>query len=530
MTSSASSSASSGRLAKAMRTGREHLRASELEPIVVGALWAAMIAVPLFRSTYLPLIDWSNHLALIEMFRRELLGEDLPCVQLGTIPGPYVLYYVLTAFVSTVLGSTLMGAKLVLGAAIWALYPIGRYLGRVVRANPSLAVFAPLAAYGYGFGYGFVTFVFSLPVLLAAIARLLDGAKASSVGRRRYAITAAVYATLVCSHGLSFLTFVSLAGLFAVVAAVRARSARPLIRVGLDLVPAMVLALGILAGRDRSKSAGFRWPERFFSWRELERLAWEWKYDLFDRGSESGRWLMSYLLVIFVVIAAVAIYQRLTERGRGTGDVAEGVGALAFVPGLYLFGLAMFGPETLFFPMEVWRAFNRFATTGVSLLFLVLPLRLGRWGRPVLLASALLAEGHYAWELDRHMHAFDEEVRGYDEVRALVGAPSSVVGYSEWHALPVRARHEAMTGLYFYHMLDGAEYCAFTFTIDLYPIVRTPECRVQRQGFPPNLAGPPETLHEVIVVRGQGMERKMDTADAYRKVGSASGWTVYRQK
>lgn len=504
---------------------------------VTGLALGIMTAIPIFRSDYLPLIDWSNHLALITLFGRKLAGDELPCMTWGMLPGPYFLFYLLSVVGSVIMGGTLWGTKLVLWMSVAALYPASIYFTRVVGRDPALAVVAPFAAFGYGFGYGFASFIFSLPIFVWALARVQLCLARDPVTGVFLAITAAINAVLLISHGLTFLMFVVLAGWIALVSTLTLRRWAPLLRISTTLAPALLFAGAMIAYprlAEGRRDVG-RIPDRLFEFRPLERLAHEWRGDLLFRWNVDATTVTQGLMLLSMIVLVLGLIDIVrarikTSKTSTTPERPQLPAGLVALPGLTLVVLGFFGPETIMFPLVVWRATNRFASVGALLLFLALPARLGPLTRAFLIVVGLSLQGSYQLLLDRSFNEFHSSIRSYDEVRRLVGGPRSVVGYSEWSALPVQGRHQAMTGLYFYHMLDGADFCPFMFDIGLYPIHRSPSCTIDRRPFDYALAPPIERSPEVIVVRGPHQVARMDRSPDYQEVGRHDGWVVYRRE
>lgn len=469
----------------------------------------------IFEPRYLPWIDWPNHLALIELFARRITGERHPCLQWGALPGPYFSFYAVSALLGGLLGSTLAGAKLALTGAFAALVPSAVRFCRAAGTSPVLAAVAPLAGFGYALGYGFVSFCFSLPILVLALALMVEHlSRARLSGEDRWLALGAAPLLLV-THGASFLAFGLVFGFGALARAAWSRSLRPVLDAALVLLPAAVAALAMLVLAGGGGGGGL--PDELFSFRPLaERLA-EWRGDLLDRGSQRSLHVMRGLLVVSIVLLVPGVLQSRSRR----------LSPWAVLPGLLLGLLHVFGPETIWFPMEVWKISTRFGTVAALLLFLSLPVRrLGAIGGSLALVVLLALSGLQYAAAHEAFARFDRGARVYDRVRAATPDGSAVLGWVDWRALPPGSQHPAMTHLFMYHVLDGVGFSPRVFDSRFLPVRIDPSCPVERYGL--YRGAPPERLPEIAVGFGDSVEIALSRN--YDRVAEIEGFVVFRKK
>ncbi len=493
------------------------------DPIVSLGILVALLtqAYVLFAGYYLPYIDWANHLGLLSIFAHGHKTGALEFMQRSFGPSPYLLFYatagLLAQFMSVV---TAAKFSLVLAGGLSVVF--GAQLASACDRSPRLALLAPLALYGISLGYGFASFVFATPWALFALARAEHLLLAPSTRNRLLCALALVL--LFLSHGL-FCFAISVAILVRVLAHTGSlRAAKPAFKVIVDFAlaagPLLLVAFYVWLGGSRLSSVQSQWFQ-FGSfagrWHQLPGY-------LLNRGSEDHwqtMWALVGMWLAAMVAWAISKFASGSSKGRGLEIYA-----------LFFFLLFAFGPESLNFPVEIWLVYPRFAIFA-ALLLMMLP-------RPSLVGKGGMVWAVLCWGLlannarinHQSIESFSQLASVYDQVRAKIPAKSKVLALT--HGVPnndFSRYHQALTSLYFYHLVDGAQYTAFLFDNPMHPVHsrkgKLPRAPHWRTPYALDLATHGADF-DIFVLRGSIAE-KMESSSSHQRYADIQGWKLFRR-
>ncbi len=521
--------------------------------VAIGALVALASEVyVLFAGTYVPYIDWSNHLGLIAILGH---GESMGALDFAErswlSPRPYLLFYAVAAGLSFVVPVPAAAKLAIAGSAglgVLSMAGLARQLDRPVI----VALLAPLALYGYPRGYGFSSFVFTLAFVWWALARfevLLRRAATDAPANApaddrtddRMAGAAAWFSvallTVYLGHALWALPVGLAVGVRLVVFSIRRRRRavlRAAVATGLAGLPAVACAAYAWSdfGPSRAGITLHREGAQIFVWGAS--LAQRWSGlggHMLERGSPAHWTTMYGVAALWITLAAIAVamgFRRSRDGGSGITEGDRGAAVYAAVFGL----LYAVGPESIGWPMGVWMVYPRYATAGALALFLIPRVGLGRWASGLLAAVALALVAHNAVVNHRHVAGFSRWAERYDPVRSAVPSQATVMALTGYDPGDWISAHPALGSLYFYHLCDGAAYTAFLFDNPMHPV------RVKPDGpeappwndtgrYSPAVHG---RAFDYLVLRGRRFVTPTRTAGFHEVVLEHEGWVVFKTK
>ena len=489
-----------------------------------------------FSGRYLPYIDWSNHVGLISILAHGGETGALAYAERSFAPTPYFLFYGVAALVAQLVPVPVAAKCCLLISTALATYGAS-YLAEISGRSPRLGLIAPLALFGYSLGYGFGAFVFTLPLVLFALAAgesLLgtldtDASAFSLVGR--VATFAGLLALVYLGHGLWFLlTVFLLSGRFLVAFVARItgapRVAGRLVAASLAaVVPVALLAFPLLfayldapwaegVGGGAGPGSIARFEEQPLTWTKIGG-------HLLERGSER-HWLtmrLSFgLLLVWLVLSVFRAHPRKPSRyGLEIYAVLLSVAYL-------------FGPISLERPFQIWMVYPRFATLAALVLFLLPRCDLSRW-RVVFVIPALVLITLNASINRSSIVTFSRWAEHYDPVRERIPQGVRVLALTDRKAGDLAGAHHAMGSLFFYHLADGSAYTAFLFDNPLHPV------RLKKSGRP---RAPPwnqtyaynPRVHGIdfdyLVLRGSPFVERTQAAGLHELVAEVNGWWIFK--
>ena len=526
------------------RQGGLRLRSGSLL-VVVGVIVAlATEAYALFAGSYLPYIDWSNHLAHVAIMA---FGEEtgaLEYAERSLSPRPYLLFFVVAAGLSFVV-SVAAAAKLAIVASAGLSVVAMAWLARTLERPLWPALLAPLVLYGYPRGYGFSSFVFTVPFVLLVLASFEALLRRLHHQRSVRGAAAAFSACLVLCY-LGHALWALPAGLALAVRWAVFAVGKPVRTIGESL------AVTVLAGLPAVLCAAIAWtdlgPERSdvtVHRADIDVLIWgtsltrRWSIlggHLLERGSPAHWYTMYGVAALFLVFAAWHLMAWARKRPWAEGgwftEADRGAVAYAGVFGL----LYAVGPESIGWPVSVWMIYPRYGTMAGLLVFLLWrPPAAGRWGSRAAVALgavALALVAHNAHLNHGHVKWFSSWAQRYDVVRSVIPPKSTVLALTGFDPGDWIASHPAFGSLYFYHLCDGAAYTAFLFDQPMHPVRLKPK----RPPAPPwnNTSVYSPTVHgeafDYLVLRGRQFVRPTERAGRHDVVLRHDGWVVFKTK
>lgn len=504
----------------------------------LGALVAvAAHAWAFFSGRYLPYIDWSNHVGLISILAHGSDSGALVYAERSFAPTPYFLFYMVSALIGqVVLVPIAAKVSLLLSSALMTYG--AAYLAERSGRSGRLGLIAPLALFGFSLGYGFGAFVFSLPLLVFALAageglvEAVDDDAAPGTVRRRSLLFAFTLVLVYLGHGLLFLMtalLISVRFLGAVMARgifrERGRAGRLAAAFALAFVPVALLAVPLFL-----TYVGSPWAEggaavtgRFAQFDDAP-LTWaQVGSHLLERGS-AAHWLTmklsAVLLGVWLVLSVLYPHPRRPAR----------FGLEIYALALCLFYL--FGPVSLERPFQIWMVYPRFATLAALLLFLLPRCDLRGWR--VAFAMPALALVIYNADVNRRsIVTFSNWAKQYDPVRKTVPPGARVLALTERRADDLTNNHHALGSLFFYHLADGAVYTAFLFDNPLHPVRLKKEGRPRAPPWNRTYAFDPK-VHGVdfdyLVLRGPRFVDRTRRAGLHDFVAELNGWSIFRTR
>lgn len=503
------------------------------------ACTTAVTAHALAASRYLPLIDYSNHLGLISVLAHGAETGALDYLVATWAPTPYLLFYAITAMVAQVVPVDIAGQVTLTLAAL--LLGVGAAsLADATGRSPRLGALAPLAMFGVSYGYGFVTFVFTAPILLWALAtteRLVVAERGHALGAgTRYGLAVAL---TYLGHGLLFWSLALLLGLRVLVvglaqvahdrAALR-HVGRTVTRLGLGALPACALALPSIVHHLRHPDieAGVAPPTSLFSFEPWSSHVQQLGGHLLERGSTDHWTVMYAVAALFLVLLAAALFVPRTT------DVARESRWALVVYATAVVAMFLVGPMSLEWPSSVWYVYPRYGVIAAALVWLLPRVRLaGAFGVVVVLTSV----GLVTWNagLNRqHIARFDEWASQYDAVRDVVPPRTRVLALTVAPGGDLSHNHPALGSLYFYHLVDGATYTAFLLDKTAHPVhsrrdVPQPRAPFWREphSFDPRVHG---VDFDYLVLRGPALVARTREAGLHELVAEINGWVVFKTK
>lgn len=502
------------------------------DPVVwVGAAIGGIAAwIVLFSGTYLPYIDYGNHLGLISVLAHGAESGSLQYLSRSLAPTPYWLFYVLTALLGQLVAVD-VAAKLVLGAsaAIWVL--AGAHLAEATGRDPRVAIPASLGSFGISLGYGFVSFVFAAPLILLVLGSLERLLAATPRQRRaRSGALALVTALLFLSHPLAFLAAALMMLLRATLELLIKLSlkepdtARLALALVVSLLPAGILALLSLgAAGDLHFEPG---KSQLLSFSPLGEHAQRLGGSLLERGSDRHWWVMRGVFGL-TLLGLLGSWFRPAPSGKPWR--ARAAMWLYFA---YFMAWYWLGPMSI--TDSLWNVYPRFATlAGVTLVLLPRWNLSGRWGAALALLPLALV-GYNAFLNVQHVVEFNRLAKPYDEVRTLIPPRSKVLPLTVVGPDDVASQYQGLTSLYFNHLVDGAAFTPFLFDTPGVPVRARKDVRLPRappwnhpDGYDPKTEG---VDYDYLVLRGQGLIDRTQRAGLHELVRNVSGWAVFRKK
>lgn len=497
------------------------------DPLVWVASFAAIAthAWMIFAGPYLPYIDWSNHLGLISILANGGETGALAYADRSFLPTPYWLFYMVTAAWAQIVSVT-AAAKLTFLMATGLMTFGAAYLATATGRSARIGLFAPLAMFGYPFGYGFASFVCAMPLALFTFGAAERALRTPTP--RRLAVLAATLALTYLGHALVFGFVVLLLGVRITVHLVALAIDRKLDwrrPAGLvaAAVPTVLLAMPALATLTPWMEEGGRTTGEWMTFAGRTHSLAKLGQHLLERGS-ADHWLTMKLTLLFVVALAVfSIFRGLKGRAGWGLEIYAACAA----------ALYLWGPVTLERPMQVWMIYPRYATFAALLLFMLPKADLRGWlGGAV--ASLALGLVLYNASINRNtIVVFNRAAAYYDPVRTLIPRGSRVLALTIPKVGDLSKVHPSMNSLFFYHLVDGAAYTAFLFDTPMHPV------RPKKRGRPRapfwrkiNLFNPHEhgVDFDYLVIRGDGLVRRVKGAGLHELVRDVAGWHVFRTK
>lgn len=173
-------------------------------------VFAIANALPLFCVKHLPFTDLPEHVAAMATIARLLPGGGQAPYVLELGKSQYLLYHLLGALLTRVVGDAVLANQLVLTlvAVAWPLAM--RRLLRALGRDERIALFAPMVFWNRALAVGFLPFIAALPLALFALAMLLDHCRAPT--RRRAVGLVGLSVALFYVHASAYLVFVLCAG------------------------------------------------------------------------------------------------------------------------------------------------------------------------------------------------------------------------------------------------------------------------------------------------------------------------------
>lgn len=172
---------------------------------------AVATVLPLFAAKHLPFTDLPEHVAVVSA----LVHRAHPSFHVAehyafAFPrSQYVLFHVVAAAITLVVRDPELATRLLL-AAVGIAYPFSlRALLGALRVDRRLAVFGALVFWNRSLAIGFLPFAASVPVLVYALALIVENAEAPST-KRRVALSL-VSVALFYLHVASFIELVVMA-------------------------------------------------------------------------------------------------------------------------------------------------------------------------------------------------------------------------------------------------------------------------------------------------------------------------------
>lgn len=496
--------------------------------IMLGAIAGAlMTAHVLFAGTYLPYIDWSNHLALISVLAHGGESGALDFMTRSWAPTPYLLFYGLSAGFAQ-LTTVDVAAKLALIVSSFGYTLSLSALAEALGRDPRQGLIAPLAFFGVSMGYGFASFVFATPFLFFALAAAepiyLQRAK------RRHFILLGLW--LICAylgHALIFLVTALLLLARGIYSLLIQRKVKPWLHIGLAALPAILLAIPAtiehISQPWNEVGTATQGPKQWFYFVDSsQHLAGFWGH-LLERGSTTHIFVMKSAGVLWLLWLILGAF-RPKARANATRP-----SLLIYVGGLT--ALFAIGPNSMEWPSSLWMIYPRFGVIAAMALFVLpRPGFQGRWGIVLALFSLCLVGWNGAINRS-HITRFNQWANKYEPVRKLIPKGARVLALTVPQGRDLTHNHPALGSLYFYHMVDGASYVAFMFDAAALPVRQKKDKQPKApfwktpHAFDPKVHG---VDFDYLVLRGQGLVRRTDRAGLHDKVGSPNGWTVYQTK
>ena len=493
----------------------------------IGAIIGAFAtAYALFVGSYLPYIDWSNHLALISVLAHGETSGALDFMTRSWIPTPYFLFYGLSALLSQFMNVN-AASKLVLvssallyslGAAAWA---------ESMDRSPRQGLIAALGFFGVSLGYGFASFVFATPFLFFALAAAEPFF--NQVAQRRDFIKLALFLCLAyLGHALIFMAIAGLLIVRTFIHLIFTRRIKTLVSIAIAALPSVLLAIPATVEHlsqpwQEPGTASTVKPQLayFVSWGEHKRNIFG---HLLERGSAEHLVVMKFAAALW---CAWFLWGLLHRNKRGENPIKSS-------PWIYatcLLALFLIGPNSIEWPSSLWMIYPRFGVIAATSVFLLpRPELKGPWGLGLALAATLLVVSNARINA-KHVARFSEWAKLYQPVRELIPKKSRVLALSVPDGRDLVRRHPALGSLYFYHMVDGASYVAFMFDAAALPVRQLAEKKPRAPFWKTPYAFNPSTHgldFDYLVIRGKGLTKRTDKVGLHQKIGSPNGWTVYR--
>jgi hypothetical protein len=369
----------------------------------VFAIVAIATAAPLLCARHLPFSDLPEHLAAIETlatyFDPAYASRQYFEIQ-GAFATPYLLYHVVAAALSHLVGGVENANLILLVVAAVAMVPALAQLARRLGADDRLAIMAAPLFWNRALAEGLLNFVASIPVAIWLLSRTL---RATQRGVASPAVACGVIG-LFYLHTSSFLLFVAGSAWFAI-CHVRSMPWRTLLRRQLVWVIPMACVLPVfvycqeVSRRALGEHSGV---VRYLPTKVLARLLFAWLHDLWR-----APWDDCLAIALW---CAVALFFALGRSApRTTRALTWSRRGLALLGGLAYFSL----------PNQVSYAFIldlRMAPWLALLALLAGRRRIGVWADRVFAALAALcltfagATMHSLWHFER------DEARHFDLV------------------------------------------------------------------------------------------------------------------
>jgi hypothetical protein len=220
----------------------------------------ALAVVPLWTSSLLPMMDLPQHLATVRILHS--YGDPAYAVDKY-----HLLDFSSTQYLSWYFSVHWLSYLMPLEAAnrlVLSLYAAGLplamwHLLRVLGRDPGMAVLAAPIAYNTFFFMGFANYVTAIPLLVWALAWLVQALQEQRPTWSRIAGLAAVTLVLFYSHAQAFVLYVGLAGL-AVLVGAKGLHPRYWWRQSLHLLPS-ALAMAIWMSRSLILAGAEEWKQ-----------------------------------------------------------------------------------------------------------------------------------------------------------------------------------------------------------------------------------------------------------------------------
>jgi hypothetical protein len=193
--------------------------------------------------------------------------------------------------------------------------------------------------------------------------------------------------------------------------------------------------------------------------------------------------------------------------------------------------LFFFGPMAVSWPSSIWLIYPRFGVIALVLVLLLPRCDLRGWAGAVVALLGLIPIAFNASLNAEQVRNFSEWARPYDSVRAQIPPHQRVLAVTapDDHIDPP-IEHNAILGLQFYLMVDGASYVAQLFDKPELPVhwrhdivLRAPHSAAPLT-FDPTTHG---VDFDYLVLRGSELVDRTNAAGLHVRVGAVGPWTIF---
>jgi len=378
-------------------------------PLAIAAgLCALVTLIPLFVTSFLPLVDMGSNIGAAGLLRETTFGHGIVAARyrVNWVPMPYWSGWAFMSLVSTVVGPFVAAKAIVAIGVLLLPLSVMRMLDALGR-SPRLGLWAFLLAWDTNIYWGWVTFQIGLPAVIWLLARMIE---TKSWKGAAWLIPWSAFVALTHPHAVVLLGVAG--GFLAIVRRPFWRSFGQSALAMSGLAVMLPWLIGVMLGPRNGGHVTFDSPTVAARVNEL------YHYTVDVLPTPGGQTLSALAFVLFLIGPAALAALRPSEAPRRVG--AE----LALVLVLPAAALYFTLPFAINGAIEHWWTYPRFGTY-ILLGLLLLPVPDLRGYRALALTPGLVLVGALAVVRTQQFAAYHERTKPYLQIISAIKPNSS---------------------------------------------------------------------------------------------------------